>query len=118
MNTCAHLTHASHGAHALDPLTVVLVLLLAGVGYAVSLYVWPLRPCPRCKGERVNRGSTGRRFGLCKRCAGTGRTRRLGATAVHRFYWSVVGERLRTRRHDRTASAQRRAQQPDPKENP
>ncbi len=81
-----------------DPITLILFALAIAAGYAVSLYLWPWRTCPRCHGTRVNRGSNRRRIGMCKRCSGTGRTRRLGATAVHRFYWSVLGEHARERR--------------------
>jgi len=89
---------AGAAGHAADPITVILLIIAIGAGYAVSLYLWPWRNCPRCGGTRVNRGSTGRRIGMCKRCSGTGRTRRLGATAVHRFYWSVLGEHAQERR--------------------
>jgi hypothetical protein len=97
---------AAHGGHPIGPLTLILLALIALAGYAVSLYLWPFRPCPRCHGERVNRGSTGRRFGLCTRCAGTGRTRRIGATAIHRAYWSITGDQLRERRREKARQAQ------------
>jgi DnaJ-class molecular chaperone len=77
---------------------LILIALASAAGYAISLYFWPWRPCPRCRGTRVNRGTTGKRIGMCKRCRGTGRTRRTGATAVHRFYWSVLGNRQLERR--------------------
>src|SRR6266566_1052268 len=93
------LAAAAPAGHA-DPITVILLALGIAAGYAISLYLWPLRNCPRCHGARVTPGS-GRRVRTCKRCRGTGRIRRIGATAVHRFYWSALGdqhhERLRAR---------------------
>jgi hypothetical protein len=99
--------------HTADPITVILLALGIAAGYAVSLYLWPWRTCPRCHGTRVNRGSTGRRIGMCKRCSGAGRTRRLGATAVHRFYLSALGDQLHE--HRRT-KIERRRQQAEPPE--
>ena len=100
--------HATAG-HA-DPITVILLALAAAGAYAVSLYLWPWRNCPRCHGTRVK---TRRRIGMCKRCSGTGRTRRIGATAVHRFYWSVLGDQVQQRRR---AKAGHRRQQAEPPE--
>jgi DnaJ-class molecular chaperone len=71
--------------HAADPITVILLLIAAAAGYAVSLYVRPIRSCPRCRGTRLT--GTGRRTRGCGRCGGTGHIRRIGATAVHRLYW-------------------------------
>jgi len=105
---------AAHtAAHGADPLSLILIGFAVAAGYLVSLYVWPFRPCPRCGGARVSRGSTGRRFGLCKRCGGTGRTRRLGATTVHRFYWSVLGDRLRERRRDTLRQTRQHSDYPE-----
>ena len=102
---------AAGPGHAAAPITVILLIIAAAAGYAISLYFWPWRACPRCKGTRVNPGSTRRRIGMCKRCAGTGRTRRIGATAVHRFYWSALGDQLRQRRR---ADIERRRQHAEP----
>ncbi len=105
---------AAHAAgHGADPLSLILVGFAVAACYLLSLYVWPFRPCARCGGARVNGGSTGRRFGLCKRCGGTGRTRRLGATTVHRFYWSVLGDRLRERRRDNLRESRQHSDYPD-----
>jgi DnaJ-class molecular chaperone len=92
---------------------VTLLTLAFGAGYAISLYLWPWRPCPRCHGTRVNRGTTRKRIGMCKRCRGTGRTRRIGATAVHRFYWSVLGDRQLERRRAELDRRRRDAEPPD-----
>ncbi len=102
---------ANAAAGHADPITVILLVLAAAAGYAVFLYFWPWRNCPRCHGTRVNRGSTRRRIGICKRCSGTGRTRRIGATTVHRFYWSALGDQLQERRRAKIA---RRRHQSDP----
>ena len=91
------LAAAAHAGHAADPITVILLILAVGAGYAVSLYLVPWRACARCHGTRVTSGSI-RRTKMCTRCSGTGRTRRLGATAVHRFYWSAVGDQRQARR--------------------
>jgi hypothetical protein len=104
--------HAAAG-HA-DPVIVILLALAAAAGYAASLYLWPWRTCPRCGGTRLNRGSTRRRIGMCTRCSGTGRTRRLGATAVHRFYWSALGGQFHERRRARLARRRQRAEPPEP----
>jgi hypothetical protein len=79
-------------------ITVTLLIIAITAGYAVSLYLKPWRNCPRCGGTRINKSATGRRISMCRRCDGTGKTRRLGATAVHRFYWSVLGEHTQQRR--------------------
>jgi DnaJ-class molecular chaperone len=100
-----HVTTAGHTS----PVTVTLFILAAIAGYALFLYFCPLRSCPRCHGTRITQA--GRRTGMCRRCRGTGRIRRIGATAVHSFYWSVLGDRLREQRRDELA---RRRQPPDP----
>jgi hypothetical protein len=97
---------AAPAAHAADPISVILLVLGIAAGYAVSLYLWPLRNCPRCHGARVTPGS-GRRVRSCGRCHGTGRIHRIGATAVHRFYWSALGDQHQERR---CARAERRRQ--------
>jgi hypothetical protein len=64
---------ASAAAHGASPVTVALMILTRA-------------------GRRYRGG------GLCRRCRGTGRVRRIGATAVHRFWWPAVGDRMRERR--------------------
>jgi DnaJ-class molecular chaperone len=63
---------------------LILVALLAAGGYAVSLYLWPWRPCLKCNGTGRNKGSNSKRFGECRKCQGGGRKRRLGAKTIHR----------------------------------
>jgi hypothetical protein len=100
MTTTAIAAAAHTAGHSANPLNLILLGITAAALYMLSLYAWPLRRCPRCRGTRVNRSRTGRRFGLCKRCAGTGQVRRIGATTVHRLYWSALGDRLREHRRE------------------
>ena len=93
MTALAAAAPAGHGA---DPITVILLLIAVAAGYAVSLYVRPVRSCPRCHGTRLT--GTGRRTRGWGRCGGTGHIRRIGATAVHRLYWSALGDQHRQRR--------------------
>jgi hypothetical protein len=102
---------AAPAGHA-DPIIVTLLILGIAAGYAVSLYLWPQRKCPRCRGARVTHGAV-RRFRSCKRCHGTGRTRRIGATAVHRFYWSALGDQHRERLRARAERLRQHAGPPD-----
>ena len=69
-----------------DALLIVAVL----TGYSLFLLVSPQGRCWRCWGKR-----------RCKRCKGTGKRRRLAAVAVHRFLWSVIGDRLAERHRER-----------------
>jgi hypothetical protein len=75
------------------------VLILVGLGaaaaYAGSLYLWPFRPCGRCSGTGRSKGSSRKRYGLCPRCHGSGRRRRLGARTVHRGALSIRRNRSR-----------------------
>ena len=60
--------------------TLIIIALIAGAGYLISLRIHPLKRCPVCK-------MTGRHFGAiysygfrrCRACGGTGRKNRLGA---------------------------------------
>jgi len=63
---------------------LVLVALVCGAGYWVSLKVWPETSCKRCDGSGRNAGSNARRFGRCKGCAGTGRKPRAGTRMLER----------------------------------
>jgi len=59
---------------------LIVIVLVAGAGYLISVRIHPLKRCPMCK-------STGRHFGgvyayahrRCRACGGTGRKDRLGA---------------------------------------
>jgi DnaJ-class molecular chaperone len=58
---------------------LILIIIIAAVGYVVSLRIHPLTKCRLCNG-------TGRHFGSvytygqrrCRKCGGTGRKDRLG----------------------------------------
>ena len=76
---------------------LILLGLAAIAVYAGSLYLWPYRPCGRCKGTGRNSGSTSKRFGECRRCGGSGRLRRIGAKTIHRGAVSLA-DRARKRK--------------------
>lgn len=68
-------------------MTLFLLILAVAAGYVVSLYLWPFRPCPRCSARLIpgtSRGSSRKRFGLCKRCKGSKSVQRAGSRTVHR----------------------------------
>ncbi|MGH3158857.1 MAG: hypothetical protein ACRDNF_20115 [Streptosporangiaceae bacterium] len=69
---------------------LVLVLAALAVAYAWWAYAHPWRDCPRCKGARTNPGSSGRRWGKCRRCKGHGEVKTIGAAALHRAVRSIV----------------------------
>jgi hypothetical protein len=50
---------------------------------------------------------------MCRRCRGTGRIRRIGATTVHRFWWSAIGDQLRERRRDQLSQRRQPTDPPD-----
>lgn len=52
------------------------LVALGVAAYGVSLALWPYGRCLACKGTGRSRGSTAKRYGLCKVCEG-GRKRRL-----------------------------------------
>jgi hypothetical protein len=74
----------------------MLILLIAGgaVLYGASLYIWPYKPHARCGGTGRNRGSSGRRFGVCpsRRCK-NGTVQRIGSRAVHRAVRGAISYR-------------------------
>ena len=92
---------------------LVLIGFTALVLYAASLRRWPFRPCLRCAGTGLNKGSNRKRWGPCRRCAGTKQVRRLGATAVHRFWWSVFGAASKQRRKEKADQAREKAGYPE-----
>jgi DnaJ-class molecular chaperone len=71
---------------------LVLFLLAAVAVWFVVVLVSPTRKCSRCKGELVARNRWTGRLAGCRKCRGTGRHYRLGATWVHRLRWSVTAE--------------------------
>jgi hypothetical protein len=94
-------------------LLLFLALLAVIAGLVISRWRWPLRPCPRCGGKGTNRGSTSRRYGRCPKCKGTKQVRRIGATAVHRFFWTVAGAAAKRRLDEKTENAKRKAGWPE-----
>ena len=78
--------------------TVVVVLAVLAVIWLVRLWWHPFGACGRCDGSGKNLGSTGKRYGHCRKCKGTGRRQRLGSKQVQR---AVRGLRsARTNRKD------------------
>ena len=95
---------------------MIQLVLIAALVIAVRcayLLRYPWGPCPRCKGRKVNKGSTGKRWGMCRRCAGTGQRQRFGARAVHRFFWSVAGAVLHERFRKRIGKAREKGGYPE-----
>ena len=92
-------------------LLVVLILLVAWAG---SLYLWPFRPCLRCGGTGLNRGSSSKRFGLCKVCGGSRRRQRFGSRTLHRWARSARMEIARGREKRRIERVKRRTENPRP----
>jgi DnaJ-class molecular chaperone len=69
-------------------ITTILIRLAAVVVYALVCLVSSTRRCARCGGTSVCRNESQVR--TCAQCRGAGRTRRIGATTVHRFVWSAA----------------------------
>jgi ribosomal protein L37AE/L43A len=61
---------------------LIVIAAIGAAGYLLLVRVSPLHRCPRCKGRRVTTSRRGVR--QCRRCKGTARARRPGATLVHR----------------------------------
>lgn len=68
----------------MDPLTIFAVALVLGGGYYLSVRLWPYTKCGRCSGTGKNAGSTGKRWGNCRRCGGSGRRFRFGTRLFFR----------------------------------
>lgn len=81
-------------------LTTTLVIAVVVIVYCLLVLAMPTGRCWRCRGK-VRGG--------CTRCRNTGRRYHLGATAIHRFYWSALGNRLRERRREQLAEAREAA---------
>ncbi|HEY6276038.1 MAG TPA: hypothetical protein VIX86_06870, partial [Streptosporangiaceae bacterium] len=63
--------------HLLAALWWLVLLLLAFATGSVAL--WPYARCAGCNGTGRTWGSSSRRWGMCRRCAGTGRRLRWAA---------------------------------------
>jgi DnaJ-class molecular chaperone len=83
-------------------------LILIGLGLVVGWLLFvlakPQARCWRCLGKRVRKGGNGKRKVKCKTCRGHGVARLPGATMAHRFFWSVMGDRLNDRRREEIAA--------------
>jgi hypothetical protein len=79
------------------------VVILAGLGaprwtvyaavilmWAIWLYFHPFKPCWACKGTGVNRGSSRKAFGRCRRCKGSRQVQRIGSRQLHRAVRATV----------------------------
>jgi hypothetical protein len=78
---------AAHGLTAGTVLRLILAAFAVLVLRALFVLLRPTKRCGKCDGRRNYR--KGKRLVRCKRCQ-DGRVYRFGATAVHRFWWSVV----------------------------
>ena len=67
-----------------------LVIIAAVLGYAIWAYAHPFRACPRCQGKGINRLSTKRRSGRCRRCKGSKVVKTLGAAVLHKAVRSMI----------------------------
>lgn len=76
---------------------LILIGIAAFAAYVLLVLAHPVGTCLRCRGKRLHR-SRGR-LRPCRTCKATGLARMPGATAVHRFFWSVFGDLMLARRH-------------------
>ena len=59
---------------------LIVIALIAGAGYLISLRIHPLKRCPVCKMTGRHQGAIySYGFRRCRACGGTGRKNRLGA---------------------------------------
>jgi hypothetical protein len=89
---------------------LILIVIAALAVYVLLVLARPHRKCPRSHGTRRTeygkpKGKRRiRRTRPCRRCmvngAPRGTIQRLGARTIHRWYWSVAGDRRREHRRD------------------
>lgn len=65
-------------------------LIAAIIAAIAGRWLWhvlfhPFAPCRRCGGTGKNGGSTGRRWGRCWRCAGSGNRQVMGSRLVRKL---------------------------------
>jgi hypothetical protein len=89
--------------------TVVLISAALVAAWGLSLLARPIGRCPGCWGRRVRRQLLTHRIVRCGVCGGTGLWRRVGATFVHRTYWSI---RDHERQREHLAAVADRAARP------
>ncbi|MDL4777598.1 hypothetical protein [Actinomadura xylanilytica] len=58
--------------------SLLLLALVASVGYIAACAVWPFRACRPCRGLGRFHSPTGRAWHPCRRCNGTGAKLRFG----------------------------------------
>lgn len=95
-------------------MAVLLLLLIVLAAWGGSLYLWPFRPCLRCGGTGLNKGSTGKRFGFCRACGGSKRRQRFGSRTLHRWVRATRTEIGRSREKRRIERVKRRTENPRP----
>ncbi|HUL24880.1 MAG TPA: hypothetical protein VLW44_03795 [Streptosporangiaceae bacterium] len=78
----------------------VLLAAIAAAAYCLFVFASPVGMCLRCLGRRRHRSLWNGRMRACRSCRGNGARRRIGATAVHRFYWIAFGNRQRELRRE------------------
>jgi len=71
-------------SHAAVAGAAVILIAIVGGSWIVSLRQWPYTFCRRCRGRGRNSGSTGSRYGRCRKCKGKPEKLRFGARLVHR----------------------------------
>ena len=100
-------------------LNLILIAALVPLAYALLVLAHPLVRCPGCLGKRVvhSRPKPGKRpkVSKCLWCDARGIYRMPGATAVHGFFWAVIGDHLRDRKRQSVAE---RMSQPGKEEQP
>jgi DnaJ-class molecular chaperone len=58
---------------------IVIIIVVAFAWWVSPARRHPVRRCPSCHGSKKNAGSNDERWGLCRRCKGTGEVRRFGS---------------------------------------
>jgi hypothetical protein len=91
---------------------LVLAVVIAVAIWLGSLYVHPFTSCGKCGGTGLNKGSSGKRFGMCKACGGSRRRQRSGSQALHRAVRSATSEWRRTRALKREERVKERTRNP------
>ncbi|MQA06778.1 MAG: hypothetical protein GEV07_30145 [Streptosporangiales bacterium] len=91
--------------------TIFLATTAVVAGWALWLLAHPIGACRRCAGRGVARQLFTNRLTVCGRCHGARLVRRIGATFVHRTYWSLRDD---ARRSDHLAALEQRGFSPQP----
>lgn len=71
--------------------TLMIAVVVASVAawYALSCWVWPLRPCRCCDGSGRHERKDGKVFRACRWCRGSGRRWRIGRRVWNYFRRNV-----------------------------